>query len=208
MANIDSNLIATAGFVISSENSTKTISLNLQGVDDGTNITGWIPIEFNTYYLFAASQGQSGLKDVTPSVNEQPFLDFLSAGTPELKRVLNFLEFMAKNAVHVKEINLRASNSNMLPSQIVVDTPNIFNNQMDRQLIDVASQITAYQYQNDIITIKNVDLLIGREASLLFNGSFSVANTNTLYVDLVIDYYISLEKGLKTFLDKNIVELI
>lgn len=197
MANIDSNLIATPGFIVKSFGDGKTITLNLQGLDDGTNITGWLPVEFNTYYLFAAFQGQAGLKDVTPSVNEEPFLDVLSPAPDEMKRVINFLEFVSDNPIHIKEINLRASNINILPAQILVDTPNIFNGQMDRQLIDVSSQLNAYQYQNDIITIKDTDLLIGRNSCIIFNGGFNVPNTNTLYVDIVVDYYLSLEKGLK-----------
>lgn len=197
MANIDSNLIATPGFIVKSFGDGKTITLNLQGFDDGTNITGWAPIEFNTYYIFATCQGQGGLKDVTPSVTEDPFLDIVGPVPDYVKRAMNFLEFVSDNPIHIKEINLRASNINILPAQILIDTPNIFNGQMDRQLIDVSSQLNAYQYQNDIITIKNTDLLIGRKSCITFNGSFNVPNTNTLFVDIVVDYYLSLEKGLK-----------
>lgn len=198
MANIDSNLIATPGFIVKSFGDGKTITLNMQGVTDGgSNIIGWAPIEFNTYYLFASAQGQSGLKDVTPSVSQDPFFDAIGQVTDEDKRIINFLEFVSDNPIHIKEINLRASNINILPAQIIIDTPNIFNGQMDRQLIDVSSQLNAYQYQNDIITIKDTDLLIGRNSCITFNGSFNVPNTNTLFVDIVVDYYLSLEKGLK-----------
>lgn len=222
MAYMDSNLIATPGFVVKNNGEGQTLTMQLApiGANNGGTYTqtGWRPVLISP---FAASAMLIGTADaspynVTPSVDD--IQDVINALDPSgsllpndskgmrRMRVASFINFIEENPVHVKAINLRAEVDTVLPSQIIVKTPNLYSGQMDRQVIDVASRKTAYQYQNGIITISDLDLFVCRNSVIIFNGSFTVSETyitdmelfgaKSLYVDLVIDYYISLERGL------------
>lgn len=204
MANIDKNFIATPSFVVKSEGNGNTVTMQLLATGSTTDSTftqtGWGKVAFNAYGLNLAMTGDSAASpyNVTPSVSNS---DELGSNGDRYARVYNFLEFVHENPVHVKALNLRTTNEVVLPQQIIVKTPNIFTGQMDRQIIDVASKKTAYQYQNGIITINDVDLYLTRNSIIEFSGAFSlVGNADTgaspLYVDIVIDTYLSLEKGL------------
>lgn len=208
MANIDRNFIATPAFVVRSEGGGNTITMQAAGVLSGNNYTGWKKINFGFAGVLACMNGNVSPYNVTPSVansddNYDGILTFVNpdqttgADTDRQVRVYNFLNFVHDNPVHVKSINLRASSDGVMPMQVIVKTPNIFTGQLDRQVIDVASKKTAYQYQNSIITISDVDFYLCRNSVIEFSGAFSAAAASTsLFVDLVIDTYLSLEKGL------------
>lgn len=204
MANIDRNFIATPAFVVRSEGGGNTITMQVAGVVSGSNYTGWRKINFGMSGVVAALNYELSPYNVTPSVSNNDDLYFMSEDpdnstteSPRQARVYNFLNFVHDNPVHVKSINLRASSDAVMPMQVIVKTPNIFTGQLDRQVIDVASKKTAYQYQNSIITISDVDFYLCRNSIIEFSGAFSAAAASTsLFVDLVIDTYLSLEKGL------------
>lgn len=220
MANIDSNLIAQPGFVVKNLGDGQTITTQLApvGANNGGTYTqtGWRPIWFNPALTYLNLSGgiDTTPYNVTPSVSE--IADAISAITATILpndakgerrfRVACFLDFVNENPVHVKKINLRADVATVLPQQIIIKTPNIYTGQMDRQVIDIASKKTAYQYQNDIITIDNVDIFLCRNSLVTFNGSYSVSDTyqtdmelygcKPMFIDWIIDYYLSLERGL------------
>ena len=208
MANLDRNFIATPSFVVKSEGGGNTITMQAAPVTSSTNTVGWQKINFGFLGLMAAcdySADTFSPYDVTPSVANDSDLNgsWYAPMDPDTNsnarqaRVYNFLNFVHDNPVHVKAINLRASSDAVIPTQVIIKTPNIFTGQLDRQVIDIASKKTAYQYQNSIITISDVDFYICRNSIIEFTGAFSAASaTTSLFVDLVIDLYLSLEKGL------------
>lgn len=207
MANLDRNFIATPSFVVKSEGSGNTITMQAKGVESGTNTTGWKKVNFGFSGIIAALSGEMPLENVTPSVGNIEDNYIITAINPDSPsdpaninqiKVYNFLNFVHDNPVHVRAMNLRATNELSLPQQIIIKTPDIFTGQMQRQVIDVASKKTAYQYQNGIITIKDCDFYLCRNSVIEFSGAFSIATASvgSFFIDLVFDLYLSLEKGL------------
>ena len=210
MANLDRNFIATPSFVVKSEGAGNTITMQAAPVTSGNNTTGWEKVNFGFAGVANVYNGVVSPYNVTPSVANTDDLYSLwgspadadggaqSDANLRQARVYNFLNFVHDNPVHVKAMNLRAANEQVLPQQIIIKTPNIFTGQLDRQIIDVASKKTAYQYQNGIITINDCDFYLCRNSIIEFTGAFSVATANAgaFFIDLVIDLYLSLEKGL------------
>lgn len=210
MANLDRNFIATPSFVVKSEGAGNTITMQAAPITSSTNTVGWDKINFGFVGVSAATMGLLSPLNVTPSVANTDDLFGLwnspadTDGGPQSDanlrqaRVYNFLNFVHDNPVHVKAMNLRAANEQVLPQQIIIKTPNIFTGQLDRQIVDVASKKTAYQYQNGIITITDCDFYLCRNSIIEFTGAFSVATASAgaFFIDLVIDLYLSLEKGL------------
>lgn len=207
MANLDRNFIATPSFVVKSEGAGNTITMQATPITSSTNTVGWSKINFGFSGLIAALNADLSPYNVTPSVGNLDDNYVYTPVNPDVPadegnirqmRVYNFLNFVHDNPVHVKAVNLRAANEQVLPQQIIVKTPNIFTGQLDRQIIDVASKKTAYQYQNGIITITDCDFYLCRNSIIEFTGAFSVATASAgaFFIDLVIDLYLSLEKGL------------
>lgn len=206
MANLDRNFIATPSFVVKSEGAGNTITMQAAPITSSTNTIGWKKVNFGFSGVLACMNGVLSPYNVTPSVTNgddifDAVINPIDPDTPEydrVSRVYNFLNFVHDNPVHVKAVNLRAANEQVLPQQIIIKTPNIFTGQLDRQIIDVASKKTAYQYQNGIITITDCDFYLCRNSIIEFTGAFSVATASAgaFFIDLVIDLYLSLEKGL------------
>lgn len=170
---------------------------------DYSTATGLQDIDFSVYgYFFMITDRLASPYDVTPSYdgNLWPFEDGGDPDNLRKKRILNFIDFVRNNPIHINKINIRATDPSMVPIQILVETPNIFDGDAGRQIIDVSSQKTAYQYQNNIVTIKNTDLFIGRNSNIKFNGAFSMSAeefyARPVYIDWFVDYYLSLEKAL------------
>jgi hypothetical protein len=208
MALLDSNFLAKSDFCVKTQGS-GVITTRLQykfSTGDSSTAIGLQDIDFSVYgYLFFVTQVASSPYDVTPSYdgNLWPFVFMGDPNDPDTlraKRILNFVDFVRNNPIHVNKINIRATDPGMLPTQILVETPNIFEGDAGRQIIDVSSQKTAYQYQNNIVTIDNTDLFIGRNSNIKFNAAFSMAAQdfydNPIYIDWFVDYYLSLEKAL------------
>lgn len=206
MALIDSNFLADSGFCVKTQgNGVITTLLNYKCVFGGDPdvAIGLQDIDFSVYgYFFIMSDFLASPYDVMPSYDGN--LWPLGLADPQdvsrEKRILNFIDFVRNNPIHVNKINIRATDPGMLPTQILVETPNIFEGVAGRQIIDVSSQKTAYQYQNNIVTIDNTDLFIGRNSNIKFNAAFSMSSQDfydkPIYIDWFVDYYLSLEKAL------------
>ena len=210
MAIIDTNFVANPGFVIKNEGNGQVITLDLAPTTttSGTTVTqtGWADL------IFMESVSLQTPYAVSPAVEDTIYGAGNNPYGGKKAGIERFLNFVKHNPIHVKKINLRATDPNTLPTQIMVLTPNPFTGVMDRQIIDVSSRKNAYQYQNDIITLDGLDLFIGRDSIVRFASAFTRVNWQTgdpgtqaeytvrssapLYVDLTVDYYISLEKGL------------
>ena len=211
MANLDTNLIAKPGFNVQSLGNGKTITIQLTPKFDSVtgNIVGWTDM-FPQYSSFSTPIYPEAFTpySVSPSVSD----NLISTSSPDERSfgVLNFMEFLKNNAIHIKAMNLRATVAATIPQQIVILTPDVFNGQSARQVVDIASKKTAYQYQNDIITIDNLNLIFGRNSTMVFLSSFvytpvglgeaAIAET-AFYIDLVIDYYTNEEKYLYDFVN-------
>lgn len=217
MAKVDVNLLANPGFVIQNDANGQVITtemapLNVPVGGDGwmnaTSIrqTGWADLVFGNYN----NEGANPLS-VSPAVQDTIYLDKNNQLTGMKAAIVAFHNFITDNPVHVKRVNIRVGNVVVMPSQLIILTPNIFTGIMSRQLIDISAQRNAYQYQNDIITLDNLDLVIGRNSIVRFAGNFNeevwsgaagqgsqYANTPkySMFIDWTIDRYLSLEKGL------------
>lgn len=210
MAILDSNFLANPGFVIKNEGNGQVITLDLapRTTTSGTTVTqtGWADV------IFMENVSLQTPYAVSPSVEDEIYGAGNNPYGGKKAGIERFLNFVKHNPIHIKKINLRATDGNTLPSQIVILTPNVFTGVMDRQIVDVSSRKNAYQYQNDIITLDDLDLYVGRDSIIRFTSAFTRVNwqsgdpgtqqeyTNRssapLYVDITVDYYISLEKGL------------
>lgn len=221
MAKVDTNLLARLGFVMKADGGGEKITIGLRArinPPSDPNVapaiqTGWADIDFSVASALSYTDTADAVGSllaplsVSPSVEALPRYpdDTLSPVGADIAflGVRRFMQFVANNPIHVTNINLRASSVETIPQQIIVLTPDIAGGQMSRQIIDVAARKNAYQYQNNIITIDDLDLYIGRDSIIRFEGSFShtlpVGTFDSdlpCYMDLTIDRYISLEKAL------------
>lgn len=212
MVMLDSNFLAKSEFCVKTQGG-GVITTRLNMIDiaepEGAKAVGLKEIDFSEgtlVALFGLMTGTEQLSpyDVFPSYDKN-FVDSLDRGgiseeNNRFKRILNFFDFICKNPIHVNKINIRATDPAMLPTQILVETPNIFEGDAGRQIIDVSSQKTAYQYQNNIVTIENTDLFIARNSDIKFKASFYMPVEDfwekPIYIDWFVDYYLSLEKAL------------
>lgn len=205
MALLDSNFLAKSDFCVKTQGG-GVITTQLQykfSNGDASTAIGLQDIDFSVYgYVFFIADGLFSPYDVTPSYDGNLWPLGLMGDPDEMriKRIFNFIDFVRQNPIHINKINIRATDASMIPVQILVETPNIFDGDAGRQIIDVSSQKTAYQYQNNIVTIENTDLFIGRNSNIKFNGAFSMSAeefyARPVYIDWFVDYYLSLEKAL------------
>ena len=204
MAIIDTNFLANSDFKVSTNgNGVITTLLNYCFSNgDYSTATGLQDIDFSIagYMLIMEDSLMSPL-DVIPSYDKNVWLiELLGSGLDKYRRVWNFINFVRQNPIHINKINIRATDGNMIPTQILIETPNIFQGDAARQIVDVSSRKNAYQYQNNIITLDGLDLFVGRNSNIKFNAAFSMSAADfydkPIYIDWFIDYYISLEKAL------------
>ena len=217
MAQVDVNLLATPAFVMKNDANGQVITLGLGAITEttGTPVTlvtqkGWADIVINNSIVDSNSP-----LSISPMVTDDMYLAGANGSaniTGEKAAKYRFFSFLSHNPVHITKMNIRATDQSTIPSQIMILTPNIFTGVMERQIVDVASRKNAYQYQNDIITLEDLDFYLGRDSIIRFVSSFSRVNWQTgdagsaaeyfvkssapLYIDITIDRYISLEKGL------------
>lgn len=217
MAKVDVNLLANPGFVIQNDANGQVITTEMAPLNTpvggssyatatSINQTGWADLVFGNYN----NAGDNPLS-VSPAVQDTINLSGNNQLTGMKAAIQAFHNFITDNPVHVKKVNIRVGNVAVMPSQLIILTPNIFTGIMSRQLIDISAQRNAYQYQNDIITLDNLDLVIGRNSIVRFAGNFNVqvwsgtagqgtpyAKTpaHSMFIDWTIDRYLSLEKGL------------
>ena len=154
---------------------------------------GWGDIMINPA-VFDAQNSDDGLQGVTPSVEFTPRL--VNGNGTAVGGVKFFRNFLQKNTVHIVKMNVRASAATVLPTSIVILSPNMWTGQMDRQVVNVTADTTMYQQQDNIVTITGLDVYIGRMSIIRFEGTFAESATPTLNIDVTIDRYISVEKAL------------
>ena len=108
-------------------------------------------------------------------------------------------DFLEQNPIHVTKLNVRASSIALLPSTMEVLTPNIFNGQYDRQVVNIVADTNMYQNQSNIVTL-DCDFYITRSSVLRVDSSHSQLVTSqspySLDMDFTFDKYLSLEKAL------------
>lgn len=194
--NIDNNFLARAGWGIIA-NGGQALTMQVTSQKDAQGHIGYADVVFNEMILagMTAVNNDDGLKGISPAIS------FTARGTDQsLDAVATskeiFRRFVQKNTIHISKLNIRATSASTLPTSILVLTPNIFTGQMDRQVLNVTADTTMYQQQNNIVTMNNVNLYVGRDSILRFEGAFSEASEVILNIDITIDRYLSIERAL------------
>lgn len=194
---VNTNFLAASGWGLANTGGnaiTLQIAPTFNTSDGGTKTyLGWGDIIINPA-VAAAQSNDDGLMGVTPSVEFTPRV-IGGAGTA-VGGVSFFRNFLQKNTAHVVKMNVRASAATVLPTSIVILSPNMWTGQLDRQVVNVTADTTMYQQQDNIVTITGLDVYIGRMSIIRFEGAFSESATPTLNIDVTIDRYISVEKAL------------
>ncbi len=133
------------------------------------------------YGSFSAAVADTGITSVSPFAGAD-----LSAG------IANFKAWWMCNPYYVTRLNVRATATANLPSQVIVETPDIFSGNIQTQIIDIGANFVSTQYQSAIVTIDNLELFIARTSTIKVVGSTSSAS-QVLYLDFTIKAFISLE---------------
>lgn len=111
--------------------------------------------------------------------------------------VANFKKWWSQNPFLITEMNIRASAQATLPSQIIVETPDIYSGNIQTQIIDIGANFNANQYQNNIVTITNLCIFVGRNSVIRPVGNATSSTAVNLYLDCTIRCHISLELALQ-----------
>lgn len=111
--------------------------------------------------------------------------------------VANFKKWWSQNPFLITEMNIRASAQATLPSQIIVETPDIYSGNIQTQIIDIGANFNANQYQNNIVTIKDLCVFVGRMSTIKPVGNATSSTSVNLYIDCTIRCFISLELALQ-----------
>jgi hypothetical protein len=191
------NFVAQPGFGIISEG-TRTLTIGLeQSAATNNGIYDWANIKDDkTVYGLRGNH----INLISPQMSF-PVNSVTGAPTQQNLNDYELATFVRENPMHIVKLNVR-SISGALPSQIVILTPNIATGTIDKQIIDVTANKSAYQQQTDIITIDGLDIYLSRESYLQL---LSVPAASNIQLDVTYDNYISLEKGLATFMSGTII---
>lgn len=133
------------------------------------------------YGSFSAAVADTGLTSVSPFAGGE-----LSAG------IANFKAWWMSNPFLITRLNIRATSAANLPSQVVIETPDIFSGNIQTQIIDIGANFVSTQYQSAIVTIDNLEVFVGRNSTIKVVGATSAAS-QILYIDATIRAFISLE---------------
>ena len=133
------------------------------------------------YGSFSAAVANTGITSVSPYAGVD-----LSTG------IANFKAWWLCNPFYVTRLNVRATATANLPSQVIVETPDIFSGNIQTQIIDIGANFVSTQYQSAIVTIDNLELFVARTSTIKVVGSTSSAS-QVLYLDFTIRAFISLE---------------
>jgi len=186
MPEVNTKFIANPAFGVTSV-AGQALTLEIASRTSGGNHVGYKCLYFDNALYSTVDQG---LTSVAPQCS---FTDPSSGNT--LPGKLFFLAFVRKNPIHVKKMNVRASDYKTLPASIEIQTPNVFTGQMDRQIVNVTADTNMYQNQNNIVTL-DCDIYLCRESIVVFNASFTSASAVPLFIDITFDKYLSVEKAL------------
>lgn len=111
--------------------------------------------------------------------------------------VSNFKKWWLQNPFLITAINVRASSQAALPSQIIIETPDIYSGNTNTQIVDIGANFNANQYQTNIVTIENLCLFVGRNSTIRPVGNATSSTSVNLYLDITIRCFISLELALQ-----------
>lgn len=111
--------------------------------------------------------------------------------------VVNFKKWWTQNPFLITAINVRASSQAALPSQIIIETPDIYSGNTNTQIVDIGANFNANQYQTNIVTIENLCLFVGRNSTIRPVGNATSSTSVNLYLDITIRCFISLELALQ-----------
>lgn len=133
------------------------------------------------YPTFSAAVADTNITSVSPFAGAD-----LSAG------IANFKAWWMSNPFYVTRLNIRATSTANLPSQVIIKTPDIFTGTMQTQIVDIGANFVSTQFQSSIVTIDNLDLFVSRNSEIEVVGG-STAASQVLYLDFTIRAFISLE---------------
>lgn len=139
-----------------------------------------------TYTYPTIANDASGLTIISP----------YSGGSVEAG-VANFKKWWSQNPFLITAINVRASSQATLPSQIIIETPDIYSGNTNTQIVDIGANFNANQYQTNIVTIENLCLFVGRNSTIRPVGNATSSTSVNLYLDITIRCFISLELALQ-----------
>lgn len=111
--------------------------------------------------------------------------------------VSNFKKWWSQNPFLITAINVRAASQAALPSQIIIETPDIYSGNINTQIVDIGANFNANQYQTNIVTIENLCLFVGRNSTIRPVGNATSSTSVNLYLDITIRCFISLELALQ-----------
>lgn len=113
--------------------------------------------------------------------------------------VAAFGQWWEANPFVVKKLNIRCTNALDLPTQISFKTNDIFSGNVQNQIVDVSAAFQSTQFQNSIVTVPNLEVLVGRNTSIEIAGTPTGTSGTpaVMYIDITIGYFISLEFALQ-----------
>lgn len=194
---INENFLANAGFGLVAAGGQALTMQVASRVDGNGKHVGYADIVLNQEIAMqmAVLGNLDGLIGISPAVN---FTAMGQDGTKDAPAdtVGLFRNFLQHNTAHISKLNFRAPSATTLPTSMLIFTPNIFTGQMDRQVLNITADTTMYQQQPNIVTINKVDLYIGRDSIIRFEGAFNENSQTILNIDITIDRYISVERAL------------
>lgn len=111
--------------------------------------------------------------------------------------VANFKKWWSQNPFLITAMNIRATAQATLPSQIIIETPDIYSGNTQTQIVDIGANFNSNQYQNNIVTIENICIFVGRNSVIRPVGNATSSTSVNLYIDCTIRCFISLELALQ-----------
>lgn len=194
---INENFLANAGFGLVAAGG-QALTMQVASRTDSTRKhVGYadIVLNYEIALQMAALGNSDGLIGISPAISftAQGQTGTLDAAADAKGLFRNFLQH---NTAHISKLNFRAPSATTLPTSMLILTPNIFTGQMDRQVLNITADTTMYQQQANIVTINTVDLYIGRDSIIRFDGAFTENAQQVLNIDVTIDRYISVERAL------------
>ena len=113
--------------------------------------------------------------------------------------VAAFGQWWEANPFVVKKLNIRCTKALDLPTQIIFKTNDIFSGNIQNQIVDVSAAFQSTQFQNSIVTIPNLEILVGRNTSIEIAGTPTGSSESpaVMFIDVTIGYFISLEFALQ-----------
>lgn len=136
------------------------------------------------------------MKNTDPSGTGLTIISPYSGGSVDAG-VANFKQWWQQNPFLITAMNIRATSQATLPSQIIVETPDIYSGNTQTQIVDIGANFNSNQFQNNIVTIDNLCIFVGRNSTIKPVGNATNSTPVNLYIDCTIRCFISLELALQ-----------